>query len=144
MSSTLIWGTSNPKGVSSKESIYLTVSDIPDMVEQIDEANRRGEHIPIHIEHKGVPIGRVVTAWEHDGELQCVLEIKEDKLEGSFGVEFVKEGWIKDLSLGYEVCLEHSKNKSVTIKRKHLKEISIVKKGFQKRCHIHGVAPYKK
>lgn len=141
--STLVWGTSNPKGVEHEQSIYLTKTDIKDMIEQVEEANKKGEYIPVKLEHKGIDLGRVVTAWEHNGELQCLLEINENKLEGSFGAEFVREGIVKDLSLGYDVCLQHTKNKTVTVRRKLLKEVSIVKRGFQKKCHIHSACKYK-
>lgn len=135
----LVWGVSNPEGVDNESSVYLTKSDIKDMIEQVESANNRGEPIPVKIEHKGVALGRVVSAWEHNGELQCILKIDENVFEGSIGSEFIKQGITKDLSLGYEVSFQNSKNKSITVKKKWLKEISIVKKGARRNCHIMGV-----
>ena len=142
--STLVWGVSNPVGVDSAQSIYLTKEDIKDMIGQIDSANIKGTPIPVKMEHKGVEVGRVVSAWEHNGELQCVLEIKETTLEGSFGSEFVKQGIVKDLSLGYEVSMMNSGANKVHVKKKIIKEISIVKKGFRKNCHILAAHNHKK
>lgn len=141
---TLVWGVSNPEGVDHEHSIYLTHNDIQDMIEQVEDANQRGSPIPVKVEHKGVSIGRVVSAWEHQGQLQCVLQLNENVLEGSLGSEFVKQGITKDLSLGYEVSLQNSKNsRSIQVKKKWLKEISIVKKGARKNCHILGVSSKK-
>lgn len=135
----LIWGVSNPEGVDHEHSVYLTKPDIHDMVQQVEEASRKGDPIPVKIEHKGTVLGRVVSAWEHNGEMQCILKLDENILEGSIGSEFIKQGITKDLSLGYEVSFQQSKNKSIQVKKKWLKEISIVKKGARKNCHILGV-----
>lgn len=135
----LVWGVSNPEGVDSANSIYVTKQDMKDMIHQIDDASKRGEHIPVKMEHRGVNLGKVLSAWEYGGEMQCILEINENIFEGSFGSEFIKEGIIKDLSLGYEVSLQHSKSQSLHVKKKILKEISVVKRGARRKCHILGV-----
>jgi hypothetical protein len=136
--STLLWGTANPEGLAdSYQGIYLSGRDIKDMVEQVNSANRRGESIPVHIEHCGVGVGRVVSAWEHNNTLQCVLELNERVLEGSIGSEFVRNGVAKDLSLGYSVEMENSKE-GIRARNKTLKEISVVKTGARHKCHIHG------
>ena len=140
-SSTLLWGTANPEGLGPDyNGVYLTSTDVRNMVDQIGEARREGKEIPVHIEHKGVGVGRVVSAWEHNNTLQCVLELDESVLEGAIGGEFVRAGICKDLSLGYTVDMTHSKNKDGKIRtqNKRLKEISIVKKGARSKCHIHG------
>ena len=108
------------------------------MLGQIEEKQRAGEGIPVHIEHKGVEVGKVVSAWEHAGTLQCILELDSNVLEGAIGGEFVRSGICKDLSLGYSVEVAQSKDKKVEMRKKRLKEISIVKKGARNRCHIHG------
>ena len=139
----LVWGITNPEGVDSESSIYLTKKDIGEMAAQIDRAITQGEPIPVKIEHAGVDIGRVLSAWEYNGELQCLLQLNENVLEGSFGSEFVRQGLVKDLSLGYDVELQNSKS-NVTVKKKYVKEISIVKKGARRRCHIMGLHNQKK
>ena len=105
----LLWGTANPKGLDDQyHGIYLSDKDIKSMVEQVESANRSRTYIPVHLEHKGVPVGRVVSAWEHDGTLQCVLQMDEKVLEGSIGSEFIRNGICNDLSLGYVVELKNS------------------------------------
>jgi hypothetical protein len=136
---TLLWGTANPEGMRNYEGVYLNQSDVSDMIKQVDEANTRGEHMPVHVEHKGVTVGRVVSAWEHGGKLECLLELNDRVLEGAIGSEFVRTGICRDLSLGYTVSLEQS-DAGIKVGRKLLKEISVVKKGARPSCHIHGVS----
>lgn len=141
MPTTLLWGTANPEGMDPDyNGVYLTTVDVRRMVDQINEARAAGERIPVHIEHKGVGVGHVVSAWEHNHTLQCVLELDESVLEGAIGGEFVRAGVCRDLSLGYTVDMTHSKNSGgrISAGNKRLKEISIVKKGARSKCHIHG------
>ena len=136
---TLLWGTANPEGVDSSDGIFLSKSDIKDMIAQIEAKQRRGERIPVHVEHAGVSIGHVVSAWEHAEKMEIVLALNENVLEGSLGSEFVRTGMCKDLSLGYEVAIENS-IRGVKAKRKDLKEVSIVKRGARRACRIKGVS----
>jgi hypothetical protein len=143
MPTSLLWGTANPEGMAPDyNGVYLTSVDVRRMVSQINEARVSGERIPVHIEHKGVGVGHVVSAWEHNNTLQCVLERDESVLEGAIGGQFVRSGICRDLSLGYTVDMTHSKNKDgrISAGNKKLKEISIVKKGARSKCHIHGHA----
>ena len=130
-SSTLIWGTANPEGLNpAYKGLYLNTEDISSMIQQVGDANLKGAGIPVKLEHTGVNMGRVVSAWENQGRLECVLEINERVLEGSIGAQFVRDGICKDLSLGYTVEMEHSKNgKGAQSRRKRLNEISVVVKG---------------
>jgi hypothetical protein len=139
MASTLLWGTANPEGMQNYQGVYLSAEDIQDMIDQVNSANNRGDPTPVHVEHKGVQVGRVVTVWEHQGKLECVLEINNKVLEGSIGSEFVRSGICRDLSLGYTVSLEQS-DSGIKVGKKVLKEISVVKKGARPRCHIHCVS----
>ena len=136
---TLLYATANPEGIPNHQGFYLNPTDIGDMVLQVEEGSHKGQPIPVHIEHKGVAVGRVVSAWEHAGRLECVLQLDNTVLEGAIGTEFVRNGMCKDLSLGYTVSLENSAH-GVRAKRKFLTEISIVKKGARNKCHIHGVS----
>lgn len=138
---TLLWGTANPEGMQDYHGIYLNQEDIKDMIDQVTQASAKKEKIPVHVEHTGVEIGHVVSAWEHGGKMECVLALDNKVLEGSFGAEFVRAGICKDLSLGYDVSLEQSKT-GIKVHKKKIKEISIVKKGARPRCHIHGVSKY--
>lgn len=143
MSNTLIWGTANPEGLAnSYNGVYLNKEDITSMVQQVKTANDVGEPIPVHLEHKGIALGHVVSAWEHNGTLQCVLELNERVLEGSISKEFVKSGIVKDLSLGYSVDMQQSKKYGIKTQNKILKEISVVKQGARRHCHIHAFSKH--
>ena len=138
--STLLWGTANPEGLKdSYKGIYLNSSDVRSMVDQVASSNARGESIPVKLEHTGVNLGKVVSAWENKGCLDCVLEIDETVLEGSISAEFLRTGICKDLSLGYTVTLEQSAG-GMQSRRKRLNEISIVVKGARKKCKVHGMS----
>jgi hypothetical protein len=141
--STLVWGTAIPEGLKDTyRGVYLNHSDIASMVDQVNQANARGDGrgIPVKLEHTGVPLGRVVSAWENRGTLECVLEINERVLEGSIGAEFIRTGICKDLSLGYTVEMEQSKTGSMQSRRKKLNEVSIVVKGARHQCNVHGIS----
>lgn len=140
MSNLLLWGTANPEGMDNTyRGIYLNKDDIASMVEQVESANRNGTPIPVHLEHKGVPVGKVVTAWAHKDTLQCVLQLDERVFEGSIGSEFVRKGICNELSLGYAVDLQNSST-GIKAANKTLKEISVVKKGARNHCQIHAVS----
>jgi hypothetical protein len=136
---TLLWGTANPEGMKNYKGIYLNEEDISDMIYQVNEASKSAKKIPVLVEHKGIEIGHVVSAWKHCGKLECVLALNNKVLEGSIGSEFVRSGICKDLSLGYDVSLEQSRA-GIKVGKKKLKEISIVKQGARPCCHIHGVS----
>jgi len=57
----LVYGTCNPEGYgdSSYEGLYLTDRDIHEIT-----PNMVGVHVKI--EHRGVDVGKVVTAWVHE------------------------------------------------------------------------------
>ena len=139
MSQLLLWGTANPEGMDNNyQGLFLNKDDIHSMVEQVEGANRQGRAISVHLEHKGVPVGKVVSAWAHRDTLQCVLQLDERVFEGSIGSEFVRKGICNELSLGYAVELRHSAS-GISAVSKVLKEISVVKKGARNHCHIHAV-----
>ena len=139
MTRTLLWGTANPEGMENNyRGIFLNKQDIRSMVQQVEEANSQSRKIPVHLEHKGVQVGHVVTAWAHKDTLQCVLELDERVLEGSIGSEFVRNGICNELSLGYSVDLQNS-DAGIRAVKKTLNEISVVKKGARHHCQIHAV-----
>ena len=139
MKQTLLWGTANPEGMDNEyQGIYLNKDDIKSMVQQVEEAHKQNKRIPVHLEHKGVPVGHVVTAWAHKDTLQCVLQLDERVFEGSIGGEFVRNGICNELSLGYSVDLQNSA-RGITAVKKTLNEISVVKKGARHHCKIHAV-----
>lgn len=142
-STTLLWGTANPEGLKDTyRGVYLNASDITSMVGQVSSANARGQSIPVKLEHTGISLGKVVSAWENTkGALECVLEIDERLLEGSISAEFVRSGICKDLSLGYTVEMAQSKQTgAINSRSKKLNEISIVVKGARNKCNVHGIS----
>ena len=140
---TLLWGTANPEGMDNcYQGIFLNKDDVQNMVRQVETANRSGQPIPVHLEHKGVPVGHVVSAWAHKDTLQCVLRLNERVFEGSIGSEFVRKGICNELSLGYAVDLRNSATGMKAVS-KVLKEISVVKKGARHHCQIHAVCASK-
>lgn len=136
----LLWGTANPEGLAPDyNGVYLTTTDIRDMLEQIKAAHARGEKIPVHLEHSGAAIGNLVSAWEHQNTMQCVLELDPTSMQGAIGSEFVKAGITPELSLGYSVDVSCSKDPGkFSMHKKLLKEVSLVKKGARPSCFVHA------
>ena len=56
----LVYGTCNPEGYGDEtyEGLYLTDSDIREITPVM-------AGVPVKIEHRGVDVGSVVTAWMH-------------------------------------------------------------------------------
>jgi hypothetical protein len=61
--------------------------------------------VPVKIEHRGVDVGKVVTAWIHEGRMDVLMEIDDTHIEGAMGKEFVRRGICPELSLGYNVTM---------------------------------------
>ena len=125
-------GTCNPRGEdASYNGLYLTDSEIEDVV-----ANKKMQGIPVKSEHCGSDIGKVISTYMNEQrELKCVLEIDEKNLEGSLASGFVWDNIAKDLSLGYVVDVQQSGAK-LQAKEKKILEVSLVRKGARKGCHI--------
>jgi hypothetical protein len=96
----LVYGTCNPEGYgdSNYEGLYLTDTDIREMTPRMSG-------IPVKIEHRGVDVGKVVTAWIHEGRMDVLMEIDDTHIEGAMGKEFVRRGICPELSLGYNVTM---------------------------------------
>ena len=142
---TLVWGTANPAGLKNNyKGVYLSEDDVKSMILQVGEANAGGNPIPVKLEHTGVALGSVVSAWENKGVMECVLELNENILEGAIGAEFVRTGICKDLSLGYTIDMEQSKGGKFQSRRKRLNEVSVVVKGARHSCNVKGMSarPY--
>ena len=135
----LIWGQANPEAMKGDyNGVYLNLKDMHDMVKQIDQHKAQGKYLPVHIEHAGDPVGHVVSAWVHNDTLQCVLELSNNTLESAIGRQLVKDGFIKELSLGYLLDIQHT-DSGFSTRSKHLQEISIVKRGAREHCKIKGM-----
>jgi hypothetical protein len=69
----LLCGTANPDGMSNEYlGIFLNTDDIKSMVRKVEDANSGSSPISVHLEHKGVQVGHIVSAWAHRDTLQCV------------------------------------------------------------------------
>lgn len=129
----LVWGTANPVGVadSSYAGIYLTDKDIDSIV-----PNMIG--MPVKIEHKGRDVGKVVSAWKHDGRMDLVLSLDGQSLESRLVSELVQRKKAKDLSLGYMVQMSKGVDGKMMASDKKVVEVSIVVEGARENCHIRG------
>lgn len=130
----LVYGTCNPAGESEAHAgVYLRSSDISGLVQSGALLG-----LPVKIEHTGVSVGRVVSAWEHANRLDCVFRIDEHSIDSIFAQEFVKSRQCPELSLSYSVVMQHSKDGLLSGSRKEPIEVSIVKRGARNDCKIHG------
>lgn len=131
----LLFGTANPAGFgdASYDGIYLTDKDMNDMLPTMPGTK-------VLIEHKGESIGQVVSAWRHNGRMDLLLEIDGSaNIEGALAQEFVKKGYVRDLSLGYKVEMSASAGGKLKASNKRVVEVSIVKTGARHDCHIRGI-----
>lgn len=129
----LLYGTANPVGYGDEDynGIYLTDRDI-------DAITPTMAGIPVKVEHRGGNIGKVVSAWKHEGRMDLVLEIDPSTLDGAFGEEFVRRGMCKELSLGYNVQMSRGVDGKLSAGNKRVIEVSLVRKGARDNCHIRG------
>jgi len=131
----MFWGTANPSGENETyDGLYLKKHEINNMVLDRDLVG-----LPVKIEHKGDQIGHVVSAWQHQGRLDMLLRINDQKsLFSTIGKTFVKSGVCSELSLGYSVAMQHSKETGLKTGIKTVGEVSIVKQGARDNCTIHS------
>ena len=129
-----IYGTLNPPGEdNSYNGLYFTKRDIDDCIQQ-----NKLQGVPVKIEHKGIDVGRVIRAWKNStGAIDCVMEVNENVFEGAIVSKFVDQGVTRELSLGYTVEMQNSGN-GICTGKKHIVEVSIVKKGAREKCFIHA------
>lgn len=130
-----IWGTANPAGMANDyDGFYFTQRDLQQCIDNGQFTNK-----PVKIEHKGVDIGRIVSAWMNSrGQLDCVLEVDENIFEGHVASGFIDDGKCRELSLGYVVRGEQSGSRGPGRMWKEINEVSIVKRGARPSCYIHG------
>jgi len=130
----LIYGVANPAGEHGNyNGLYLKDAEIDEMLKKGSLKNK-----PVKIEHRGVNIGSIVSAFKDDKkQLVCVIEIKDNELEGAIAQEWIKDNTIKELSLGYTVDIDKKDDRLKAI-GKNVVEVSLVKKGARENCHIYG------
>lgn len=130
----LVYGTCNPAGESDAHTgVYLRKSDISRLVQSGSLVD-----LPVKIEHTGVAVGRVISAWQHADRLDCVFRINDDSIDSIFAQEFVKNRKCQELSLSYNVTMQHSADGVLSGGGKEMIEVSIVRHGARNDCKIHG------
>lgn len=129
----LVYGTANPVGYGNEDynGIYLTSDDI-------DKITPTMKGVDVKIEHRGQSVGKVISAWKHNGRMDLLLELNSDTLGGVFGQAFVKNGMCQDLSLGYNVQMSRGVDGKLCASNKRVVEVSLVKTGAREDCHIRG------
>jgi hypothetical protein len=131
-----VWGTANPVGEGNGyDGMYLTGGEMNAMC--LDKALIG---LPVKVEHKGDTVGSIVSAWQHNGCLDLLLDITDNSpdMASHLASHYVKGNVCKDLSLGYTVCVEQSVNGALSTGNKRVAEVSLVKQGARQNCHIHG------
>jgi len=130
----LVYGTCNPAGENDAHTgVYLRKSDISRLVQ-----SGALLELPVKIEHTGVSVGKVISAWEHADRLDCVFRIDDNSIDSIFAQEFVRNRKCQELSLSYNVTMQHSEEGVLSGGRKELIEVSIVRHGARNDCNIHG------
>lgn len=125
-----VWGTMWPEGENDDyKGYFLTKSDIK-------QCCSTGEFVgkPVKIEHKGGAIGKVESVWEHDGRMDCILDVNESILEGAIAQKFVETGSCPELSISYRANFHYSD--SAKPGSKDWLEVSLVRKGARDKCKI--------
>lgn len=120
----LVYGTCNPEGYGDEHygGVYLTDADIREIT-----PNMVG--VPVKVEHRGLDVGSVVSAWMHEGRMDVLMELDGKHIEGAMGKEFVSRGICPELSLGYNVTMSKSPSGFLKATNKKVIELSIVRQG---------------
>jgi len=143
----MFWGTANPTGENgSYDGLYLRRDEISRMV-----LDRELLNLPVKVEHGGDAVGHVISAWQHKGRLDILIELDGAKCnaEAAVAKEFIRNAVCRELSLGYTVDMSHSANLGVSAGKKKLSEVSIVRNGARDDCLIRACTasstrPFKK
>lgn len=136
----LVVGVCNPAGESEEyNGLYMTQSEL-------EMAATAMPGIPVKAEHAGVDIGTVVSAWIDDGQnLNCLVRLHNDSLPAYIAQGMVRDKIAADFSLGYTVDVRHSHHEQSDDGRwqamgKRILEVSLVRRGARRGCHIHAYA----
>jgi len=127
-----VLGVCNPKGEhDAYNGLYFRESEMRAMVD-----NKSLHGLPVRTEHGTGDIGKIVSTYmRDDGGLQCLLSLEGRDLHDKIAQGFVRDGVALELSLGYTVDIQQSRDKLHATDKKVL-EVSLVKKGARQGCHI--------
>eukprot|EP00961_Rhodomonas_salina_P299032 3938596-Rhodomonas_salina.3 len=128
----LVHGTANPQGEEDGYvGMYLSQSDIRNIVHTNELVGK-----PVLLEHGGDCVGKVISAWEFNGKLDILVDLPSDQLNSRLAGSFVASNCVRDFSLGYKVQMSSKRDDVATIGKKHIVEVSLVRKGARNDCHI--------
>ena len=125
-------GVCNPTGeADSYNGLYMTATELQAIVRE-----NKMRNLPVKTEHSGSEVGHVVTSFlDASGNLNCVMQLSTSSIPASLAQGFVRDGFALDLSLGYTVDIQNTDSK-LQAKEKKLVEVSLVRKGARRGCHI--------
>ena len=128
----LIMGICNPSGEDlNYNGLYLTQPELNELA-----CSQQLLNLPVKTEHCGENIGHIVSAYINpDNQLQCVMELNNNKNTGAVVGGFIRDGLALELSLGYVVDVTHSEEK-LRAGSKRVLEVSVVKRGARDGCYI--------
>ena len=128
----LIMGVCNPAGeLDTYNGLYMTATELAEVVR-----DNKMRNLPVKTEHAGSQVGHVVTSFlDASGNLNCVMQLGSSSVAGALAQGFVRDGLALDLSLGYTVDIQNTDSK-LHAKEKQIVEVSLVRKGARRGCHI--------
>lgn len=128
----LIVGVCNPTGEDDTyNGLYMTATELSEIVR-----DNKMRNLPVKTEHAGSPVGHVITSFlDASGNLNCVMQLSTSSVPASLAQGFVRDGLALDLSLGYTVDIQNTDSK-LRAKEKKIVEVSLVRKGARRGCHI--------
>jgi HK97 family phage prohead protease len=118
---------------------YAAVFDRPDSGGDVvrrgafAEALKRGGEVPLLLQHKGQPIGRIEHLSEDERGLRVIAEIVDARVR-----ELVRRG-LRGLSFGYRVREAKSAAGVRELRALDLVEVSLVKRPMQKLATVHAI-----
>ena len=125
-------GVCNPTGeADTYNGLYMTATELSEVVR-----DNRMRNLPVKTEHAGSQVGHVITSFlDASGNLNCVMQLSQSSVPASLAQGFVRDGLALDLSLGYTVDIQNTDSK-LHAKEKKIVEVSLVRKGARRGCHI--------
>ena len=123
-------GICNPTGENDTyNGLYFTKNELWNLKDKM-----RG--VSVKTEHAGSAVGHVLSGFvDATGNLHCVMEIEQNSLPGALAQGFIRDGVASELSLGYTVDIKNNVH-GLKAMQKQLLEVSLVRKGARKGCHI--------
>jgi HK97 family phage prohead protease len=118
---------------------YAAVFDRPDSGGDVvrrgafAEALKRVGDVPLLLQHKGQPVGRIEHLSEDKRGLRVIAEVVDARVG-----ELVRRG-LRGLSFGYRVREARSGTGLRELRALELVEVSLVKRPMQKLARVHAV-----